>query len=121
MIVALARKLLVALWKYTTAGVVPEGAVHQGRLNRRRPHPHPAGTLRSRPVQANEPPSSLDLYAPQLRLVSFSRSPLPPNAEAWCSRPERRPNVRLDGRDNAAPNAGLRPAIRKTGHPTVPQ
>jgi transposase len=27
MIVALARKLLIALWKYTTAGVVIEGAV----------------------------------------------------------------------------------------------
>jgi transposase len=26
-IVALARKLLVALWRYVTAGVVPEGAV----------------------------------------------------------------------------------------------
>ena len=27
LIVALARKLLVALWKYVTAGLVPEGAV----------------------------------------------------------------------------------------------
>jgi transposase len=27
MIVALARKLLVALWKYVTAGVVIEGAI----------------------------------------------------------------------------------------------
>jgi len=27
MIVALARKLLIALWKYATAGVVIEGAV----------------------------------------------------------------------------------------------
>ena len=27
MIVALARKLLVALWKYATAGVIIEGAV----------------------------------------------------------------------------------------------
>jgi len=27
LIVALARKLLVALWKFATAGVVPEGAV----------------------------------------------------------------------------------------------
>jgi len=27
MIVALARKLLIALWRYVTDGVVPEGAV----------------------------------------------------------------------------------------------
>jgi transposase len=26
MIVALARKLLVALWRYVTAGVIPDGA-----------------------------------------------------------------------------------------------
>ena len=31
-IVALARKLLVALWKYVTAGVVIEGAVMKDRL-----------------------------------------------------------------------------------------
>ena len=31
-IVALARKLLVALWKYVTAGVVIEGAGDEGRL-----------------------------------------------------------------------------------------
>ncbi len=30
-IVALARKLLVALWKYVTAGVVIEGAVMQAK------------------------------------------------------------------------------------------
>jgi transposase len=29
MIVALARKLLVALWKYATAGVLIEGAIHK--------------------------------------------------------------------------------------------
>jgi hypothetical protein len=29
MIVALARKLLVALWKYVTAGVIIEGAVRK--------------------------------------------------------------------------------------------
>jgi transposase len=29
-IVALARKLLVALWRYVTQGVVPEGAVLKG-------------------------------------------------------------------------------------------
>jgi hypothetical protein len=29
-IVALARKLLVALWKYVTAGIVIEGAVMKG-------------------------------------------------------------------------------------------
>ena len=28
-IVALARKLLIALWRYATAGIVPEGAVLQ--------------------------------------------------------------------------------------------
>jgi transposase len=29
-IVAVARKLLVALWRYVTQGVVPEGAVLKG-------------------------------------------------------------------------------------------
>jgi len=32
-IVALARKLLVALWKYVTAGVVIEGAIVKSALN----------------------------------------------------------------------------------------
>ena len=30
MIVALARKLMVALWRYVTQGLVPEGAVIKG-------------------------------------------------------------------------------------------
>ena len=30
MVVALARKLLVALWRYLEAGLVPEGAVLKG-------------------------------------------------------------------------------------------
>ena len=30
LIVALARKLLVALWKFETTGVIPEGAVLKG-------------------------------------------------------------------------------------------
>ena len=33
-IVALARKLLVALWRYVTQGVVPEGARVQGGMTR---------------------------------------------------------------------------------------
>jgi transposase len=30
MIVALARKLMIALWRYVTQGLVPEGAVIKG-------------------------------------------------------------------------------------------
>jgi len=36
-IVTLARKLLVALWRYTTAGVVIEGAVMKGCQRRSDP------------------------------------------------------------------------------------
>jgi hypothetical protein len=32
MIVAMARKLLIALWRYATLGVLPEGAVLENRL-----------------------------------------------------------------------------------------
>ena len=38
LIVALARKLLVALWKYVTTGLVIEGAVHEDRLRPRPPN-----------------------------------------------------------------------------------
>ena len=50
-IVALARKLLVALWKYTSAGVVIEGAVMKsGDLA-----PHPEGPDQSSRIQVAEP------------------------------------------------------------------
>ena len=55
MIVALARKLLIALWKYVTAGVVIEGGRHESRLR------HGATLIcfpdpdQSRRIQVDEP------------------------------------------------------------------
>ena len=52
-IVALARKLLIALWRYTTAGVVIEGAVMKATPATIWPHPH--GPDQSCRIQVAEP------------------------------------------------------------------
>ena len=72
MIVALARKLLVALWKYVTAGVVIEGAVIEGRLRSPRPRfPNPSGPDQPWRIQVDEPTSSMASSA-AFRMVSSS-------------------------------------------------
>ena len=73
MIVALARKLLVALWKYVTAGVVIEGAIVKSGLNRRSERiahnlPRPD---QSRRIRVDESKSAW-LEKPNLRMVSSS-------------------------------------------------
>jgi hypothetical protein len=71
-IVALARKLLIALWRHTTAGVVIEGAVMKAAPATIRPHPPgpdqscriPGGRtemtvgLNSRPKEWSRPPEA---------------------------------------------------------------
>jgi transposase len=80
-IVALARKLLVALWKYVTQGVEIEGAVMK-----------PAAISPGRSGWTNR--WIAWLQTPQRRMASSSRA-CPPQAESWCSRLARRPNVSL--------------------------
>ena len=95
-IVALARKLLVALWKYVTAGVVIEGAMMRPPDDSRSASNtvifqdliSPGGsrwTNRSKPMALNA------VFENGSRLPE----PCPPQAGCWCSRRERRPNVRL--------------------------
>ena len=71
-IVALARKLLIALWKFVTAGVVIEGAVMK---TARRPYTdrtHKSSrTDQSWRIQVSEPPQSR-AQMPRFRLVPFS-------------------------------------------------
>ena len=97
-IVALARKLLVALWKYVTAGVVIEGAMMKRlTINADRSLNLP-GPDQSWRIQVDEPhPHGL-----KSRLQEWSRppEPRPPQAGYWCSRFARRPNVRLIVRGN---------------------
>src|SRR5271166_3628150 len=99
-IVALARKLLVALWKYVTAGVVIEGAVIKAAKRG-----DAYSILKSSRIWSfladpgGRTASQLGLKS---RIQEWSRlpEPLPPQAGYWCSRHERRPNVSLIWRGN---------------------
>lgn len=87
------RKLLVALWKYVTSGVVIEGAVFSAACaNKTYASPGPAGPGGSRCRTATRPWR----YQPATRMVP-SPGPRPPQAGLWCSHSERRPDVRLIG------------------------
>jgi len=96
-IVALARKLLVALWKYVTSGIVIEGATVRAAVivNFVDPIRSPQGQTPGR-VQVDEP---IDGMAFQRRLSEwFHLSELLPAASGIMVQPsERRPNVRLNG------------------------
>src|SRR3954468_6985354 len=108
MIVALARKLLVALWKYATAGVLIEGAVllppiYRGLIS-------PGGSR-----WANRTPRWLGKADLKNGLVLLS--PHPTQAGCWCSCPAQRPNVSLTWcRSRARSCKGLRPWIPNS-HP----
>ena len=45
-IVAVARKLVIALWRYVTTGVVPAGAIVKSRVGERRTASHARGAVR---------------------------------------------------------------------------
>jgi len=125
-IVALARKLLVALWKYVTQGVVIGGGRDEARRLIRDLGPaascnrppatkptitHPPRPDQPRKIRVDEP---MDCMAstPQRRMVSSSRA-CPPQAESWCSRLARRPNVSFGlARQPRSPNR-LEPWIAK--------
>ena len=95
-IVALARKLLVALWKYVTAGVVIEECHCEERLkgDRKKIEVIYRDPIESRRIRGGrtEPVRGL-----KSRYQEWSRppEPRPPQAGYWCSRFARRPNVRL--------------------------
>ena len=72
-IVALARKLLVALWKYVTAGVVIEGAVMKDCLTRSaRLNPQSPGPNQSWRIRVDEPMADSWPKKPYARMVSSS-------------------------------------------------
>jgi hypothetical protein len=115
-IVALARKLLVALWRYTTAGVVIEGAVMKAAPATILPHPQ--GPHQSCRIKVAEPERPLASTADRKNGPGLL-SPHPPDAGCWCSRNKRRPYVSLiwcstpSGHGN-----GLRPWIRNNDRRT---
>ena len=89
MIVALARKLLVALWKYATAGVLIEGAVLKRRIallpifSRNLPGPD-----QSRRIQVDEP--HLQPWPGKAEFEEGSRPPEPsPDASGMLVQPPR--------------------------------
>jgi transposase len=86
LIVALARKLLIAFWKYVTAGIVPEGAEIVAAWARAPPNLPEPDQLRR--IQASGPRFGL---APKAEKENGSAllSPLPTQAGYWCSRQER--------------------------------
>ena len=89
-IVALARKRLVALSRYTSAGVGLEGAVMRAESLT----PHPRGPDQARRIQAAEPKRPMASTAEGKNGPGLL-SPRPPDAGCWCRRHERRPYVSL--------------------------
>jgi len=86
-IVALARKLLVALLKYVSAGVVIEGAVVKASQGKEtgdadRNDPIRRGLINPRPIRADEP---IDCMATKSRRQEGFRFAEP---ESWRSRPK---------------------------------
>ena len=94
-IVAMARKLLIALWRYVETGVVPDGSASQGRNRSRR--------VINRLPQAEQPPRQygerdrlllwwLHATAFQVGRVSLGQSLV--HEALWCGRDMARPHVR---------------------------
>jgi hypothetical protein len=104
-IVALARKLLVALWKYVNQGVLIEGGrdeTHRlilDRTERRASPPAPNKTTLTYLPRPDQPPGGrtdgLHGFKRRERRPASSFRACPPQAELWCSRFARRPNVSL--------------------------
>ena len=93
-IVALARKLLVALWKYVTAGVVIERHCEERLKGAPKRLKQSTGT---RSVSADPGGRTEPVHGLKSRYQEWSHppEPRPPQAGYWCSRFARRPNVRL--------------------------
>lgn len=95
MVVALARKLLIALWRFAVDGVVPEGATMKPAVYKFRDRA--ALRLQSRPVtEGTSPLSGVVLQCRLHRVVPFLWSSPVPNAGQWLGIIP--PDVRLAGR-----------------------
>ena len=116
-IVALARKLLIALWRYTTAGIVIEGAMMKQR--QRRSDPIRQDLISPCRIQVVEPKRPLASTADRKNGPGLLR-PHPPDAGCWCSRNQRRPYVSLIWCSTPSGHReGLRPWIRTNGWGTA--
>ena len=115
-IVAMARKLAVALWRCLETGVIPEGAVLEARLNRpnsERAFERPFASSGMGPVTAPGPVLALGAKAPRERLVR-SIPGLANCARRIMDRRKRAgPDIRLSGA-GPRPKRGPIPPTRQT-------